>query len=83
MKMNILANASINQLTLIDLRIEPCEVHASHEYVMNPAPIERFIYIIKGEACFFIESTELLASERSMIYLPKETAYHSKWFKNF
>ncbi len=82
MKMNALANASINQLALIDLRIQPCEVCTLHEFVMDPAPIERFVYIIKGKACFFMENTELFVSERDMLYLPRETAYHSKWLED-
>lgn len=79
MKMSALANASIHQLALIDLRIEPCEVVACHEYVMKPAPIERFVYIQSGKAHFYMEKTELFAGDRDMIYLPGETAYHSKW----
>lgn len=81
MKMNALAYASINQLALIDLRIEKSIVPAQHKYVMLPAPIERFVYITKGRADFFLKDSWFSACACDMIYLPSETAYHSKWFE--
>lgn len=79
MKMESLAYASVNQLTLDSLRLEPCSVSAMHEYIMHPAPVERFIYITRGEVCFFLEKDTLHAAARDMIYLPRDTAYHSQW----
>ncbi len=79
MKINALAHASINQLALIDLRIEPCRVPARHKYVMQPAPIDRFVYITKGKAVFFSEGEALSAGNFDMIYLPCEGAYRSQW----
>ena len=82
MKMNALAHASINQLGLIDLRIEPCAVPSEHKYVMQPAPVERFIYIIKGKVCFFLKKGALEAGALDMVYLPSETTYQSKWLED-
>lgn len=79
MKMDALAHASIAQLSLIRLRLEPCEVKAQHRYVMQPAPVERFIYITRGRVCFFLENGEMGADARDMVYLPRDTAYHSQW----
>jgi hypothetical protein len=47
MKMNALAHASIDRLSLVNLRVLPCRVNAMHKYVMQPAPVERFVYIIQ------------------------------------
>jgi len=79
MKMDSLAYASIDQLTLVNLRLEPCSVQAMHRYVMEPAPVERFIYITRGEVCFSLESGALHAGALDMVYLPRDTAYHSRW----
>ena len=79
MKMNALAYASVNQLALIDLRIEDCKVSHLHKYVMQPAPIERFIYITGGSVVFHLENKDLQARAGDMVYLPGETAYHSLW----
>ena len=46
MRMEALAYASIDQLTLDSLRLESCAVKAMHKYMMEPAPVERFVYII-------------------------------------
>ncbi len=81
MKMNALAHASINQLALIDLRIVPAVVPAGHRFEMFPAPIDRFVYITKGKACFFFGNEQFSAGVRDMVYLPCETAYHSKWLE--
>lgn len=82
MKMNALAHASVDKLALISLRIESCEVKKQHRYVMQAAPVERFIYITRGEVCFFLQDGELRAYERDMVYLPRDTAYHSLWLKD-
>ena len=82
MKMNALAHASVDKLALISLRIESCEVNAQHRYVMQAAPVERFIYITSGEVCFFLQEGELRAGARDMVYLPRDTAYHSLWLKD-
>ena len=82
MKMNALANASINHLALIDLKIDTYEVIAHHEFIMAPSPIERFIYITKGKVRFHVEGGVLSASDCDMVYLPSETAYRSEWLEN-
>lgn len=79
MKMEALAYASVNQLTLDSLRLESCTVKAMHKYVMEPAPVERFVYITRGEVCFSLAEGSLRAGDRDMIYLPRDTAYHSLW----
>lgn len=79
MRMEALAYASVNQLTLDSLRLESCTVKAMHKYVMEPAPVERFVYIIRGEVCFSLAEGFLRAGDRDMIYLPRDTAYHSLW----
>ncbi len=79
MRMNALAYATINQLTLINLRLEPCAVPAGHRYVMQPAAVERFVYITRGRANFSLDAGELSVCERDMMYLPRDTAYVSNW----
>lgn len=79
MKMQSLAYASINQLTLDSLRLEPCRVSAMHRYAMQPAPVERFVYITRGEVQLSLGSRSLRAGARDMLYLPRDTAYRSHW----
>lgn len=81
MKMNALINASINKLSLIDFRIEPTSVPKNHEYVMRPAPIERFVYIVNGKVRFHIENKEFEAQSQDMVFLSSETAYKSNWLE--
>ena len=82
MKMEALAYATVNQLTLDSLRLESCAVKAKHQYVMEPAPIERFVYITRGEVCFSLSEGSLRAGDWDMIYLPRDTAYQSLWQSN-
>ncbi len=77
--MNALAHASIDQLSLVNLRVEPCRVNAMHEYVMQPSPVERFVYIIQGKVCFSFQMDSLTAGSLDMVYLPRDTAYRSRW----
>lgn len=79
MKMNALAHASIDRLSLVNLRVEPCRVNALHTYVMQPAPVERFVYIVRGRVCFSLPSDMLTAGSLDMVYLPRDTAYRSQW----
>lgn len=79
MKMESLAYVSIDQLTLDSLRLESCAVNAMHKYIMAPAPVERFVYITRGEVCFSLAAGSLQAGAWDMIYLPRDTAYHSLW----
>lgn len=79
MKMEALAYAAVNQLTLDSLRLQSCTVKAMHKYIMEPAPVERFVYIIRGEVSFSLSEGSLQAGNRDMIYLPRDTAYHSLW----
>ena len=79
MKMESLAYASINQLTLDRLHLESCSVKATHKFAMEPAPAERFVYITRGAVCFSLAEGSLLAGDRDMIYLPRDTAYQSLW----
>lgn len=81
MKMDALAHASIRQLSLVSLRLESCQVKAQHRYEMQPAPVERFVYITRGKVCFFLGEESLWAGSRDMVYLPRDTAYHSKWLE--
>lgn len=82
MKMIDLAHASIHQLSLLDIRISSFSKPKNHQYVMKPAPIERFIYLTKGSGDFFVNSQRLSAKEKDMLYLPEETAYRSLWTQN-
>ena len=82
MKLEDLAHARINQLSLLDLRIVPFVRPAHHQHITDPKPVERFVYITKGKACFFVEGQELYAQEKHMVYLPGETAYHSVWLED-
>ena len=79
MKMDSLAHAAIDQLTLNSLRLETCRVDSQHQYVMHPAPVERFIYITQGQVRFRLDHTDLEAGTRDMVYLPRDTAYRSRW----
>lgn len=82
MKMMDLAHTRINQLSLLELRINPYKHLANHQYTTRPVPIERFVYITKGSGIFFLEGKQLRAVERDMVYLPGETAYHSHWLED-
>jgi len=77
--MNALAHASIDQLSLENLHVEPCRVVAMHKYVMHPSPVERFVYIIQGKVCFSFQRDALTAGSLDMVYLPRDTAYCSQW----
>ena len=79
MKMNALAYASIDQLSLVRVRLEPCHIQEPHDYVMEAAPVERFVYIVRGVVCFSLENGQLFAGDRDMVYLPRDTAYRSAW----
>lgn len=79
MKMDSLAHAAIDQLTLNSLRLESCQVDAQHQYIMQPAPVERFIYISQGQVRFRLGTTCLEAGSRDMVYLPRDTSYRSHW----
>ena len=76
-----LAFAPVEQLSLVSLRLEPCRVGALHRYEMAAAPVERFVYITRGEVCFFLREGQLQAGSRDMVYLPRDTAYRSQWFR--
>ena len=79
MKMESLAYASVDQLKLNKLRLESCSAKAMHKFVMEPTPVERFVYITRGSVCFHLADGTLQAGARDMIYLPRDTAYHSLW----
>jgi len=81
MKIENMAYASIRQFSNLSLRLESCEVKAFHQFVMQPSCVERFIYITKGRARFFVESGELIVKERDMVYLPCDTMYRSEWLE--
>jgi len=80
--METLAYASLRQFSTVSLRLENCQVKARHQFVMQPAPVERFIYITQGDVCFFLEEREVWARERDMVYLPRDTAYRSMWLRS-
>ena len=77
--METLAHASINQLMLVSLCLEPCCVSAEHRFVMQSAPVKRFVYVTQGNACFYLRDGVLQVGVRDMVYLPRDTAYQSKW----
>ena len=79
MKMTDLAHACISQLSLLELRITPYARPADHQYIMQPTPVERFVYITKGTGFFFVKGKQLRAGNKDMVYLPGETAYRSRW----
>ena len=79
MRIDVLAHVPVNQLELAHIRLESCEVKANHEYIMQPAALERYIYITEGSVCFFLEGKELWAGPQDMVYLPRDTAYNSRW----
>lgn len=79
MKLSALAHASINQLTLVNLRLEPCQVKAQHRYNMPSMPVDRFVYITRGKVCFHLPKGKLWAAAQDMVYLPGDTAYNSVW----
>lgn len=79
MKLNALARSSINQLNLINLRLESCAVNAQHRYDMQPVAAERFVYITQGKVCFNLPKGKLWANAWDMVYLPSNTGYHSVW----
>lgn len=82
MKMESLAYASIDQLALVRLRLDPCTVPAMHQFVMEPTPVERFIYIVRGRVRFSLEKGAIDAGFRDMVYLPRDTAYRSLWLED-
>lgn len=79
MKMMDLAHTCIDQLSLLELRIKTCRRPAEHQYIMYPAPVERFVYIIKGRGVFYLKDKKLQAGAKDMVYLSGETAYRSHW----
>ena len=79
MKIDSLAYASMRQFSNISLRLDHCQVNENHEYVMKPIHAERLVYITKGAVCFFVNKKQVFAKERDMVYVPGNTAYHSKW----
>lgn len=79
MKMMDLAHTCIDQLSLLELHIKTCRRPAAHQYIMRPAPVERFVYIISGRGVFYLEGRQLQTEARDMVYLPGETAYRSHW----
>lgn len=74
-----LAHTRIDQFSLLELRIKTCLRPAEHQYIMRPAPVERFVYILKGKGSFTLQDKQLLAGEKDMLYLPGQTAYRSHW----
>ena len=81
MRIDDLAYTAAERLAVVNLRIECCSVSQSHQYMMNPEPTERFIYITKGNVCFSLGEEQLCASTRDMIYLPRNTGYISEWLE--
>ncbi|MBQ6824621.1 MAG: helix-turn-helix transcriptional regulator [Clostridia bacterium] len=82
MKMKALVHASINRLSGINFRIEPCKVSAGHKYKMVPEDIERFVYVVKGSACFYLSNKRFEVHRSDMAYLPSKTAYQSEWHED-
>lgn len=80
MKIDGLAYNAVERLAVVNLRIEASTVPANHRFHMEPAPIERFVYITNGGGTFSVgEETTLSAVARDMVYLPRNTSYSSLW----
>lgn len=79
MKLAALAYTSINQLSLIDLRLLPCENTKGQISTIPAAATERFVYITHGTVRFSLDAGDMYAGTWDMVYLPRNTAYHSKW----
>ena len=79
MKMDDFAYTAVERLAVVNLRIESTKVPENHRFKMEPADVERFVYIMDGEVCFSVADGELRATCRDMVYLPRNTAYSSKW----
>lgn len=82
MKMKDLAHTCMNQLSLLELRIVSFAYPAPHRYVTYPRPVDRFVYITKGKANFFVGNQQICAQAEHMVYLPGETAYRSQWVED-
>ena len=81
MKMDDFAYTAVEKLAVVNLRIESAKVPKNHCFKMSSKKVERFVYIMTGSVCFSIENGEVLASQRDMVYLPRDTAYRSEWFE--
>ena len=79
MKMNALAYASMDQLSLDNVRVLHCRVRRQHRYEMLPTSGERFVYIVRGKVRFSFQAEALQAGALDMVYLPRDTAYRSLW----
>ena len=77
--MNALAYASIDQLSLDNVRVLHCQVRERHQHVMQPTSGERFVYIVQGQVHFSFQTHSLKAGDLDMVYLPRDTAYCSLW----
>ena len=62
-----------------NLKIEYTAVPESHRFEMQPAPVERFVYILNGRASFFVQDGCVEAHARDRVYVPRGTAYSSHW----
>ncbi|MBR3942839.1 MAG: helix-turn-helix transcriptional regulator [Clostridia bacterium] len=81
MRIDDLAYTAAERLAVVHLRIENCSVPERHRHMMLPEPMERFVYITKGDVQISLGETELCATSRDMIYLPRNTGYMSKWLE--
>ena len=81
MKLDDFAYTAAEKLAVVNLKIESAKVMENHRYKMPPVIVERFVYIIKGSVCFSVENKEIYAHTRDMVYLPRNTAYHSHWLE--
>lgn len=82
MKMDEFAYMGVESLAVVSLRIESSSVSRNHRFRMEPEPVERFVYIMNGSVCFSVENTEISASDRDMVYLPRNTQYQSRWLSD-
>ena len=78
MKIDDYAYTAVDRMA-VNLRIEYCTVPESHEFRMPEATIERFVYIISGGVTFSVGCGSIRAVARDMVYLPRATAYSSRW----
>lgn len=82
MRIDDLAYTAAERLAVVHLRIENCSVPEKHRHLMLPEPLERFVYITNGYVKISLGETELCATSRDMIYLPRNTGYMSQWLEN-
>ena len=76
MKIDGLAYNAVERLAVVNLRIEASTVPANHRFHMEPAPIERFVYITNGGGTFSVGEERVITPEMLGAYGDGEHADH-------